>query len=64
MGVGGGGTDLTFPEMQGRLHSPGATSCGGCTQVLGKPDGAVAPSPVSVDQCLVVQLADPRLASI
>jgi hypothetical protein len=25
---GGGGDDLTFPEMQGSLHSPGATSCG------------------------------------
>jgi hypothetical protein len=34
-----------------------ATSCG-------KLDGAVAPSPISVDQCLVIQLADPRLASI
>jgi hypothetical protein len=26
--AGGGGADLTFPEMQERLHSPGATSCG------------------------------------
>jgi hypothetical protein len=25
--AGGGGADLMFPEMQGRLHSPGATSC-------------------------------------
>jgi hypothetical protein len=26
---------------------------GGCTQDLGKPDGAVAPSSVSVDRCFV-----------
>jgi hypothetical protein len=28
IGIGGGGDDLTSPEMQGRLHCPGATSCG------------------------------------
>jgi hypothetical protein len=27
IGAGGGGADLTFPETQGQLHSPGATSC-------------------------------------
>jgi hypothetical protein len=26
--AGGGGADLTFPETQGRLHNPEATSCG------------------------------------
>jgi hypothetical protein len=25
---GEGGADLTFPKTQGRLHSPGVTSCG------------------------------------
>jgi hypothetical protein len=28
IGAGEGGADLTFPETQGRLHSPGTTSCG------------------------------------
>jgi hypothetical protein len=28
IGAGGGGADLTFPETQGRLHNPKATSCG------------------------------------
>jgi hypothetical protein len=28
IGARGGGADLTFPETQGRLHSPRAISCG------------------------------------
>jgi hypothetical protein len=28
IGVEGRGADLTFLEMQGKLHSPGVTSCG------------------------------------
>jgi hypothetical protein len=28
IGAGGGDAYLTSPEMQDRLHSPGATSCG------------------------------------
>jgi hypothetical protein len=36
----------------------------GCAQDPGKPDGAVAPSPVTVDRCFVAKSADPRLTSI
>jgi hypothetical protein len=42
--AGGGGADLTSPEMQGRLHSPGATSCGKMRQDPRKPDGTEATS--------------------
>jgi hypothetical protein len=42
----------------------GRPLAGGCAQDPEKPDGAVAPSPVSVDRCFVAQSADPRLASI
>jgi hypothetical protein len=41
----------------------GRPLAGGCTQDLGKPDGALALSSVLVDRCLIVQLANPRLAS-
>jgi hypothetical protein len=44
IGAGGGGADLTSPKTQGRLHSPGATSLGGCAQDPGKPDDTEATS--------------------
>jgi hypothetical protein len=28
IGAGGGGANVMSPEIQGRLHSPGVTSCG------------------------------------
>jgi hypothetical protein len=37
---------------------------GGCAQDPGNPDGAVAPSSISVDRCFVAQSADPWLASL
>jgi hypothetical protein len=52
------------PRRKGGFTVPGRPPGGGCAQDPGKPDGVVAPSPISVDRCLVVQLADPRLASI
>jgi hypothetical protein len=51
-------------RRKGGFTVPGRSLAGGCTQDLGKLDGAVTPSPVSVDRCLVAQSADPQLASI
>jgi hypothetical protein len=42
----------------------GRPPVGGCAQDLGKPDGAVAPSSVSVDRRFVSQSADLRQVSI
>jgi hypothetical protein len=53
-----------FPRRKGGFTVPGPPLAGGYAQEPRKLDGAVAPSPVSVDQCPVVQLPDPRLASI
>jgi hypothetical protein len=52
------------PRCKGGFIVLGQHLAGGCAQDSGKPDGAVAPSPVSVDRCFVAQLANPRLASI
>jgi hypothetical protein len=52
------------PRRKGGFTVPGRPLAGGCAQDPGKPDGTVAPSPISVDRCLVAQLADPRLVSI
>jgi hypothetical protein len=41
------------PRRMGGFTVPGRPPMGGCAQDLGKPDGAVAPSSVSVDQCFV-----------
>jgi hypothetical protein len=49
---------------KGGFTVPRRPLAGGCAQDLGKSDGAVAPSPVSVDRCFVAQSIDPRLASI
>jgi hypothetical protein len=53
-----------FPRRKGGFTVPGRPLAGGCAQDPGKLDGAVAPSLVLVDRCLVVQLADLRLALI
>jgi hypothetical protein len=51
-------------RRKGGFTVPGRPLAGGCVQDPGKLDGVVAPSPVSVDRCLIAQSADPRLASI
>jgi hypothetical protein len=40
-------------RRMGGFTVPGRPLVGGCAQDPGKPDGAVAPSPVSVDRCFV-----------
>jgi hypothetical protein len=47
------------PRCKGGFTVPGRPLAGGCAQDPGKPDGAMAPSPVSVDRCFVAQSADP-----
>jgi hypothetical protein len=41
------------PRCMGGFTISGRPPVGGCAQDPGKPDGAVAPSSVSVDQCFV-----------
>jgi hypothetical protein len=52
------------PRRKGGFTVPGGPLAGVCGRDLGKPDGAVAPSPILVYRCLVAQSTDPRLASI
>jgi hypothetical protein len=52
------------PRRKGDFTVLGRPLAGGCAQDPGKPDGTVAPSPVSVDRCLVAESADLRLALI
>jgi hypothetical protein len=41
------------PRHMGGFTVPGRPLVEGCAQDPGKPDGAMAPSPVCVDQCFV-----------
>jgi hypothetical protein len=51
-------------RRKGGFTVPGQPLAEGCAQDPGKPNGAVAPSPVSVDRCFIAQSVDPQLASI
>jgi hypothetical protein len=52
------------PRRMGGFTVPRRPPVGGCAQDLGKPDGAMAPSSISVDRCFVSQSTNLRLVLI